>query len=199
MGELKELRGAAKSPGSLSIDGKGAFDRTSRLPDWREDSDKAKIPASVAKALGQRLARGALKAAAKRAASKVGTGSRAWTKAFTHIVEHFSERVFEQRATHSVFAAGLRERRLVEPLIEKTLKGPGNKQITKALVHDVAAGTPVVIIERQFPDIIGETIFRRRNGVIERESCTILRVVVDFSGTPVTAYPVTEFFRSVVR
>jgi len=195
MGELKEVLGAAKRPGSLSIDGKGAFDRRSRLPDLREDSDKAKIPASVAKEIGRQIAVKALTAAAKKAATKLARGSRAWTKAFTHIAQHFNPSLFGNRVTHGVFVSALRRKDLLEPLIEETLK-KGRRQITKAVVHDVAEGRPVVIIEREFEQIIGVTRFRRGEGVVA-ENCRILRVIVDVTGTPVTAYPVTEFLRLV--
>jgi hypothetical protein len=54
-----------------------------------------------------------------------------------------------------------------------------------------------VVLEREFAEVIGtevRVVKRTVEGNIERtieRPCKILRIVVDFTGKPVTAYPVT--------
>ena len=50
-------------------------------------------------------------------------------------------------------------------------------------------GKPAVVIERQFTEVIG------RAGKTE---CRVLRIVVDFTGRPITAFPADKFLGAAV-
>jgi hypothetical protein len=111
-----------------------------------------------------------------------------------HIAEHFSLRVLSEKAAHTVFALPLRSRQALEPFIAKTVRGAGKRTITRATIDGVAAGRPVIVLEREFPQVLGETFRKNAQGNAERVAeCRILRVIYDWTGRPVTVYPVETF------
>src|SRR6185295_17526381 len=87
---------------------------------------------------------------------------------FVHIAEHFSLKLVSQKATHSVFVAALRNRAALEKMIIKTVKGPSRKLISRATVDGVKAGRPIIILERQFAEVIGETLVKDAAGKVTR-------------------------------
>lgn len=184
---------------------------------------RANVATSVVREVGVSLSKLALKKAGARLAGKVLIKSKAWQKAFLHIAEHFTVDALAHKATHGVFAKALRSPKALERLIVSAVKSPSRKFISRATIEGVARGKPVVIIEREFGEVIGdvfvneggkivqqtvdkvvtETVQEVVNGKIVTKTitktvkvpvqCKILRIVVDFTGRPITAIPVAEF------
>jgi hypothetical protein len=146
---------------------------------------------------GEAVLRQALKNTSRRVLGKLFTGSREWIKAFEHISEHFVLKFIAKKETHTVFVTGLRSRQALEPLIRQTAKGYSHRWVGQSIVHSVKAGRPVIALEREFSQIIGETYkHEMRNGVkvaVKTADCKILRVILDITGKPITAYPVSGF------
>jgi len=161
------------------------FSHVYMLP-WKAAARKAE------KVAGKRLVALALRKAGSRIAGKLLTGSKEWTKAFEHIAEHFSEEALQHKISHSVFRATLRSRSLLEPLLKDAVLKPSRKVVSQLRLHGVSLGRVCVIIEREFADVIGEDITHTAEGVVRRPA-KILRVVVDITGRPITAFPVLEF------
>lgn len=154
----------------------------------------ANIPSTIIKETGEALAKLALKKAGKRLASKLFLKSRAWQKAFVHVAEHFNLKALAQKAVHTVFVDALRSRGALEGFLKETALKPTRKIISRMTIDGVPAGKPVVVLEREFSQVIGETFAKTQGGQIERKAaCKILRIIVDFTGRPITAYPVSEF------
>ncbi len=106
-----------------------------------------------------------------------------WQKAFEHISEHFKS--VPGKLTHSIFEPKFRNQKAIEQLLKKALGGPSRTPIlTKLTIGGEQIGMPAVIIEREFSEVIG-----RAGG----KDCKILRIVVDITGRPQTAYPVEKF------
>jgi hypothetical protein len=162
---------------------------------------QAKVAAEAAKRaakqVGKRLTQLALKKAASRIIGKMAVGSRFWDKAFKHIAEHFSEQALASKAVHAVFASKYRTKAALEALLKQGASKAGRRTLTQATIAGNPLGRPVVILEREFAEAIGEELTKKVvNGaeVIERVPCKILRIIVDYTGKPVTAYPVKVFF-----
>lgn len=150
----------------------------------------------TARRAAQEAGKGFLKLALRRSASrltgKMLTGSKAWAVAFKHIAEHFSLGPLATKATHTVFVQVFRNKKACEALIAQAVKGPSRRYISRATVHGVTAGRPVIILEREFQHLVGET-FSKAAPEAKPVACRILRVIVDFTGKPITAYPIEVF------
>jgi hypothetical protein len=168
------------------------------------DQLKAKIATEVekrvVKQIGKRLSALALRKAASRIIGKMAVGSRYWVKAFEHIALHFSEQSLAKKAVHSVFSPKFRTRQAVEELIRQGASKTGRRTLTKATIEtageSVPLGKPVIILEREFSQVIGEELRRsvqNNTEVIMRVECKILRIIVDYTGKPISAYPVSKF------
>jgi hypothetical protein len=120
------------------------------------------------------------KKAASRILGKLAVGSKPWAKAFEHIAKHFGP--IADKPSHGIFLKELRNRPAIERLIRTALNRLGRAPVVTRL-ENVA---PSVILEKEFPDVIGVT----QKG----ELCRILRIVVDYTGRPISAFPVPEFY-----
>ena len=137
----------------------------------------------VIKEIGKRLSKLAAKKAGSRIVGHMTRNSPAWSKAFAHIKSHFKS--MPGKASHAVFAKKFRNEAGIKQLIQKAAGNPSRAPVTtKLTVGAENVGRPAVIIEREFSDAIG---------YIGDDACKILRVVVDYTGRPITAYPVKKF------
>jgi hypothetical protein len=142
----------------------------------------------LAREVGEGVVRLSSKKAASRILGKLATNSRAWRKAFEHISLHFGP--IAGKPSHSVFESAFRNRGAVEGLIRTAIRKLGRAPIAGRLtVHGVPEGTPCVLLEKEFKDVIGK---------INGRDCKILRIIVDYTGKPITAYPVDKFFGAAV-
>ena len=142
-----------------------------------------KISEIVVKEIGKRLSKLAAKKAGSRMIGHMTRNSPAWNKAFTHMRTHFKS--MSGKASHAIFTKKLRNEAGIKQLIQKAAGNPSRAPVTtKLTVGAENVGRPAVIIEREFSEAIGH---------IGDDACKILRVVVDFTGRPITAYPVRKF------
>ncbi len=142
------------------------------------------VAKQVIKQIGKKGAKALIKKSGSRVAGQITRKSRSWTKAFAHIAEHFKPSPDKLR--HAVFESRFRSQDAIEGLIKRTVSGPSRTPIlTKLTVGGEPIGMPAVVIEREFPDVIGR---------IGDKECRILRIVVDITGRLQTAYPVERFF-----
>ena len=140
------------------------------------------------------LLRMALRKSGSRIAGKILTGSRAWLKAFIHVAEHFIEEPVIEKGKHGVFKAALRSREALEPLIKSTVTKPSRRILGQLSVHGVNAGRFCVFLEKEFGEELGEELTQKKIGEeITRVPARILRVIVDYRGKPITAFPVAKF------
>lgn len=142
---------------------------------------------AAARELGGRLSALALRRASSRILGKIGTRSRHWARAFEHIALHF--RPDPTRAAHAVFEAAFRSRPALEELIQRAVRRPSQRLLTRATIHGNPAGRAVVVLEREFGRVIGQQ---------DGQACTILRIIVDYTGRPITAYPIAAFRAGMV-
>ncbi len=151
----------------------------------------AAVPKQAIKELGKGGARLLLKKGASRFFSKVAMQSKAWGKAFEHIAEHLSLKAAAAKATHTVFAEAFRNRAAVEKLIMQAAKKYSKKYVRQMPVHGESIGRWCVVIEKEFPEVIGETFELIGGQVVKRANgdCRWLRLVIDYTGRPITAYP----------
>jgi hypothetical protein len=155
----------------------------------------ANIWTRTAKRAAQDVGEAALKQMLRKAGTKlvgkIFLKSQAWKVAFVHVAEHFTLKALATKETHTVFVKALRSEKALEKLIVKAIRGPSRKYISRATVHNVTAGKPVIILEREFKEVIGETFARSATGPVRRGECRFLRVIVEVAtGRPVTAYPI---------
>ena len=137
----------------------------------------------VLKEVGKRGAKLASRKAASRILGKLATNSRAWRKAFEHISEHFAP--VANKAAHAIFEKEFRSKAGVEGLLRSALNKLGRAPVVSKLTSDgIASGAPCVILEKEFDKVIG---------TIGDRPCKILRIIVDFTGKPITAFPVEKF------
>ena len=145
-----------------------------------------KVTQVVVKEIGKRLTKLAAKKAGSRLVGHMTRGSRAWQKAFRHIREHF--RVMGNKASHAIFKKKYHSEGAIKQLIQQAVSRPSCAPVTtKLTIGGESIGRPAVILERKFKEAIG---------TIGDEACHVLRVVVDYTGRPITAYPVKEFLTS---
>lgn len=141
------------------------------------------IGKKVVKEIGRKAARLAVKKAGSRFFGHITRNSRAWQKAFAHIAEHFA--AVPGKASHAIFEKKFHSVDAIENLLKRALSGPSRSPLlTKLTIDGAPAGKPAVVIEREFGEVIGR---------IGEKECRILRLVVDFTGRPVTAFPVDKF------
>jgi hypothetical protein len=146
------------------------------------------IEKKVIKEIGKKAAKMAVRKAGSRFLGHITRKSRVWIKAFEHIAEHFEPAA--GKASHAIFEPKFRSLEAVETLLKKALSGASRQPLlTKLTIDGVPAGKPAVVIERQFTEVIG------RAGKTE---CRILRIVVDFTGRPITAFPADKFLGAAV-
>ena len=146
----------------------------------------SKVTQVVIKEIGKRLTKLAAKKAGSRLVGHMTRSSRAWQKAFRHISLHF--RPMGKKASHAVFKKKHRSEAAVKQLIQQAASRPSRAPVTtKLTIGAENIGRPAVIIERRFKQAIGS---------IGDEACHVLRVVVDYTGRPITAYPVKSFLTS---
>ena len=128
---------------------------------------------------------GMAKKAGSRILGHIARNSRVWEKALEHIALHFKP--MAGKAAHVIFEPKFRNMKAIEELVTKAMTKLGWKPVVTQLTDaaGVAVGKPAVILEKEFAEVIG------RKGATE---CKILRVIVDFTGRPITAYPVDKFF-----
>ncbi len=145
----------------------------------------------IARQAGKRFVALALKKAGSRLAGKLFLNSKAWVKAFEHVAEHFSVKALASKASHSVFTTAFRSKPAVEKLIRQALKGPTKKYISRLTIGGDAIGRPCVVIEKEFAEVIGETFKKVGAEIVKQEGgdCKWLRIVVDITGRPITAFP----------
>lgn len=142
-----------------------------------------KVGQVVIKEIGKRLPKLAAKKAGSRIVGHMTRNSRAWTKAFAHMRTHFKN--IPGKPSHAIFVKKFRNEAALKQLIRQAATTPSRKAVTTKLkVGAENIGRPAVIIEREFSQAIGN---------IGNEACKILRIVVDFTGRPITAYPVNKF------
>ena len=144
-----------------------------------------KVGEIIIKEIGKRLSKLAAKKAGARFIGHMARGSRAWAKAFKHIRAHF--RHVKGKASHAIFKKKFRNEAALKGLIRQAISNPSRSPVlTKLTVGAQNLGRPAVVLERQFKNAIGN---------IGDEACHILRVIIDYTGRPITAYPVKEFLK----
>lgn len=143
------------------------------------------IARQVEKQIGKKLARLMAKKAGSRILGHIARKSRVWSSALEHIALHF--RPIAGKAAHAIFEPKYRNIQAVEDLVTRAISKLGRKPVVAKLTDaaGVAVGKPAVILEKEFAEVIG------RKGTVE---CKILRIIIDFTGRPITAYPVDKFF-----
>jgi hypothetical protein len=144
----------------------------------------ATIIRKVTNEIGKDLAKLMAKKAPSRVLGHLARDSRVWKKAFEHIAEHFEP--IAGKPAHAVFEPKYRSMTAMQELITKAMTKLGRAPVVTKLTDaaGVPVGKPAVILEKEFAEVIG------RKGATE---CRILRVVVDFTGRLITAYPVEKF------
>ena len=148
-----------------------------------------KVAQVVIKEIGKRLPKLAAKKAGSRIVGHVNRSSRAWSKALTHIRDHF--RPIKGKPSHAVFEKKFRNEAVLKQLIGQAAANPSRGAVlSKLTVGGENIGRPAVILERQFKQAIGK---------IGDEACHVLRIVVDYTGRPITAYPVKGFLTSTAK
>lgn len=152
---------------------------------------KTVVRKTVAREVGERVAELGLKKAGSRLAGKLFLNSKPWVKAFEHIAEHFSLKAAAAKASHTLFVTSLRNKSAVEGLIKKALKAPTKKYLSRLTVSGQAVGRPCVVIEKEFAEVIGETFEKVGAEFVKKEGgdAKWLRIVVDITGRPITAFP----------
>jgi hypothetical protein len=141
------------------------------------------VAKKAAKEIGKKLTKLAVRKAGSRFLGHIARNSPAWRKAFEHIALHF--KAVSGKASHAIFEPKFRSFEAIEELLKKALSGPSrNPVLTKLTIDGVPAGKVAVVIEREFAQVIGK---------IGAGECRILRIVVDFTGRPITAFPVDKF------
>jgi hypothetical protein len=156
----------------------------------------------VTRQIGKKLTKLALQKARSRILGNLLRDSKTWKKAFKHIALHFDEKLVHKKAAHTVFKRAHRSKGAVEELLAKVARKPDRAvQLSKATNLDgVANGIPVVILEKRI-ESVGTKLVLKTDAVgeiIEHETVHILRVVVDYTGRVITAYPVKEFFKGAL-
>jgi hypothetical protein len=143
----------------------------------------------AAKALGKRLVRSAgvrgsqllYKSAARRALRRLE--SFGIDKAVAvHIADHFT--MIPEKVAHSVFEASLRSTKAVTALVRETLK----KGASAPILSKTDSGALAWVFEAE----LGRTI-----GTAGKQALSKLRVVVDFEGRLITAFPIRTFTTAV--
>jgi hypothetical protein len=167
--------------------------------------------------LGSLASKGLRKAAAKLAARELGPKimsivlrrrtarlvGKQWDKAFAHIAEHFSQRTAfaAARRTAGIFTRELCAKDAIEKLVTQAVKKPSAKTISRAFVHGVSAGEPVVIVEREFGHVIGQAFKREVIDGVEQivleGDCRVLRVVYNCAGEILSAFPVSAIYHGL--
>ena len=146
------------------------------------------IAKKAEKEIGKELAQLAVRNGGSRFAGHIARNSKEWKHTYQHIKEHFKAE--PGKASHTVFEQRFRTKGAIEKLLERALLKPSRHPVLTLLTIDgVPGGRPAVVIERQFSKVIG------RKGTTE---CRIVRMVVDYQGDPITAYPVDRFLDGAV-
>ncbi|MEK6701726.1 MAG: hypothetical protein AABZ53_05655 [Planctomycetota bacterium] len=145
-----------------------------------------KLSVGVTEEVGAKFAALALKKAGTRISGKVLTGSPHWKAAFVHVAEHFGPQA--GKASHAIFEAALRSQRALETLIQSAALKPSLKYLGRETIGGMAVGRPVIVLEREFGRVIGK---------IGQDNCTVLRLVLDITGKPITAYPIRSLGQSL--
>ncbi len=143
-----------------------------------------KIPSAVLREIPH-FAQMMVKKSVSRLTGKMLIGSKQWREALEHIADHF--RPIAGKPTHTVFVSKYANNQGVSDLISRALNSLGRQPIVSRLtVAGKSVGKPCVIMEKEFSEVIGKS---EKGG-----DCKILRIIMDFTGRPITAYPVKEFF-----
>ena len=141
---------------------------------------QASVLRKVSKEIGRRGMKLMVRKSGSRLLGHLQRNSRVWRKAFEHIKLHFKQ--VPGKSSHTLFAPKYRTEAAVRELVRKAASKPSHAPvITKQTVAGLPEGTPCVIIDRVFKHAIGTTA----DGL----PAHTLRVVVDFTGKPVTAFP----------
>jgi len=152
----------------------------------------ATVGRKIVKQIGKKLTKLSLKKAGSRIVGKINVKSRFWNRAFEHIALHFKP--VAGKVSHAVFEPAFRSRTAVEKLIKSVVsKASRAPVLTKATIDGVPLGKPVVILEKEFSEVIGKITVEQSGKLVEKP-LKILRVIVDYTGKPITAYPVEKFF-----
>jgi hypothetical protein len=147
----------------------------------------------VAKEIGRGAAKLAVRRGARRILGKLLTSPKEWAKAMPHIAEHFSEKALRAgKKVHGVFLKKYRSREGIEELARRTAQAPSRKTVVSRATNldGIPAGTPVVILEREFSEAIGYEV---RAGSEGKLPCRIFRIVADLTGRPIAALPTARF------
>jgi hypothetical protein len=158
----------------------------------------ANIASKAAGEIGKDLVKLMLRKSSSRVIGQILKDTKAWKKAFSHIAEHFTLQVLKDKGFHTVFKSAFKSEKAVMKLIVQTCRAPTKRIVTKATVQisgqAVAEGIPVTIIERTFAEAIGESFEQVVEGetkrTVSRGDCHILRVIVDYTGRVISAFPV---------
>jgi hypothetical protein len=156
-------------------------------------------PAGLGKGAGRALARRFAREAAKKAvrafARELRWGSRAWLEAFTHIAEHFDDEIFRRglKAAHGVFLKRFCSKEALEPLLKQAVTRPTRQFLLPANHPANTFGILCVVVEREFADVIGESLVRDAKGEIKRAPAKILRIFLDIRSKPQSAFPAKSF------
>lgn len=142
-----------------------------------------KVADLVVREIGTRLSRLAARKASSRIVGQVTARSPRWRQAFDHIRPHFLPDPAKPR--HSVFARRYRTEDAVAELIRRVASRPSRAPVTtKLTIAGHPAGKPAVVLEHWFPNPIGDE---------KGHACHILRIVADYTGQLITAFPTRQF------
>ncbi len=134
-----------------------------------------------------------MKKAGARVAAHIARNSRVWKKAFKHIQLHFTKKGGAGKTSHAVFASKFQTEVAVKKLVATTASKPSRKAVLSKATNagGQQVGRPCVVIEREFAEVIGTDHLGK--------PAKILRLVVDYTGRPLTAFPVSSFYKTTAK
>jgi hypothetical protein len=143
---------------------------------------RIRIPKTVLKQLGARLSRKGLKDANRLLARHLRSDSKIWRQVIGHISRHFTDDAARATAnlSHGVFDKAFRSADSLKKLVLEACSKP-----SRAPHFSTWEGKPRIILEKEFTKVIGHV---GKNN----EPTTIMRVIIDVTGKPITAFPIPK-------
>jgi RHS repeat-associated protein len=162
-------------------------------PDGKHPVDKL-ARKLFSRAFGRKITRLAEKKIRSRAMGYLTRGGRDLKKAMTHIAEHLKPD--PNKVRHSVFLTKFTKPDKVIDLMKSAVSKPSRTPMWTRLTDAAgeATGRSVFVIEREFSEYIGKVTVKEGGELVTKET-KILRMIIDVTGRPITAYPVEAFMK----
>lgn len=158
---------------------------------------RKKMLERIGGAIGSGAARTALRNAGGRVTGKLLTATDRWDRLSKYVRKHFNEKLFRrgERDVHGVFAKKYRDPQRLQDLVRQAADKPSHAPYLSRLTRNgKPVGQPAIVIERDFGKEIGYSLVRNdKTGEITTESCSILKIITDITGNPISIYPVSKF------